>query len=84
MNNPSMQHPTITPDQILVMYTSSLDSVTLIHSMCSNTTITKQDLETIARNVEHLRIMKQKTWWTTEDLTPFDRAVAAGEAAKEQ
>jgi hypothetical protein len=35
----------------------------------------------IARNVEHLKIMVAKTFWTTEDLTPLHNAITAGTPA---
>ena len=31
---------------------------------------------TKARNVEHLEIMKAKTYWTSEDMTAVDKAIA--------
>jgi hypothetical protein len=34
----------------------------------------------IQRNVDHLKIMVAKDYWTTEDMTPFTDAIAAGEA----
>jgi len=34
--------------------------------------------DTISRNVEHLRIMVGKDFWTTEDLQPLRDAIAAG------
>ena len=33
---------------------------------------------TVARNVKHLEIMVAKTYWTTEDLAPFNSAITAG------
>ena len=31
---------------------------------------------TKARNVEHLEIMKAKTYWTSESMTAVDKAIA--------
>jgi hypothetical protein len=33
--------------------------------------------DTVSRNVEHLEIMVGKDFWTTEDLTPFNTAIAS-------
>jgi hypothetical protein len=67
---------TITTEEIARNYLTALDSVNLINS-------TKPDNETDAewanclkRNKEHLEIMVAKTYWTTEDLTPFHTAIA--------
>ena len=60
------------------------DSVTLIHdviagnAMANETDEEKKDC--VKRNVEHLKIMVAKEWWTTQDLQPSHEAIAAGEA----
>ena len=33
--------------------------------------------DTVARNVEHLEIMVAKDFWTTEDMTAANAAIAA-------
>jgi hypothetical protein len=33
--------------------------------------------DTVSRNVQHLEIMVAKDFWTDEDLTPFNDAIAA-------
>ena len=32
--------------------------------------------DTKKRNVDHLEIMKAKTYWTSEDMTAVDKAIA--------
>ena len=58
------------------LYTSSLDSVDLIHSMYDlELTSAEEDLETISRNKEHLELMVQSGFWGSEDLEPFIEAI---------
>jgi hypothetical protein len=65
----------ITPEQIAKNYTSALDSVDLIKKLKVKTNLTEEDVKTIERNVEHLKIMLAKDYWTNEDLTPFKEAI---------
>ena len=65
----------ITPEQISKNYTSALDSVDLIIKLKSQTKLSKEDIDTIDRNVEHLKIMLAKDYWTNEDLTLFKEAI---------
>jgi hypothetical protein len=65
----------ITPEQIAKNYTSALDSVNLLLKLKAKKELTKEDIDTIARNVEHLEIMLAKEYWTNEDLTPFKEAI---------
>ena len=65
----------ITPEQIAKNYTSALDSVNLLLELKAKKELTKEDIDTIGRNVEHLKIMLAKDYWTNEDLTPFKEAI---------
>lgn len=65
----------ITPDQIAKNYTSALDSVNLLLELKAKKELTQEDVDTISRNVEHLKIMLAKDYWTNEDLTPFKEAI---------
>ena len=62
----------ITPEQIAKNYTSALDSVNLLLELKTKKELSKEDIDTISRNVEHLKIMLAKDYWTNEDLTPFE------------
>ena len=70
-----------TAEEIAGHYSAALDSVTLVNEMAAKEELTDEEKNTISRNVEHLKIMEGKDFWTTEDLTPFTDAIAAGEAA---
>jgi hypothetical protein len=61
-------------------YAAALDSVNLVNELVAKADRTKEDNDTIARNVEHLEIMVAKDFWTNEDLAPFHAAIAAGKA----
>ncbi len=62
-------------------YSAAMDSVNLINALLADppSGMTGEEVaDTISRNVEHLRIMVGKDFWTTEDLSPFHDAIAAG------
>lgn len=67
-------------EQIAKHYSAALDSVNLINQLIVLTTLTDDDKDTIRRNVEHLKIMVAKDFWTIENLAPLNAAIAAGEA----
>ena len=71
---------TITPQEIAKNYTDAGDSVTLINELVALSKRDDEQVNTVRRNVEHLQIMVAKDYWTTEDLAPFNAAIAAGTA----
>ena len=73
-----MPEEIITAEEIARHYSAALDSVNLINDLVGLDNPTTKDLDTIKRNVEHLELMVAKDFWTTEDLTPFTAAIAAG------
>ena len=70
-----------TAEEIAGHYRAALDSVNLVNELAAKEELTQEERDTISRNVEHLRIMEGKDFWTTEDLTPFTDSIAAGDAA---
>ena len=64
-----------TPDQIAKHYSAAMDSVNLINAGQPEGTTDEDWADTVSRNVEHLQIMLDKTYWTTEDLTPIQALV---------
>ena len=64
-----------TPEQIAKHYSSAMDSVNLINAGQPEGTTDEDWVDTVSRNVEHLQIMLDKTYWTTEDLTPIQALV---------
>ena len=71
MNNAKNQ---LTPVQVQKFYDTSLDSVTLINKLVAKPK-TAASIDSAQRNMEHLKLMLAKTWWTGQDLTPFQTAV---------
>ena len=67
---------TPTSEEIARHYSSALDSVALINSTKPEMMTDSEWTDTLKRNKEHLEIMVAKTYWTTEDLTPFHSAIA--------
>ena len=68
----------MTPEEIAHHYSAAMDSVNLINTLVAQETLTDEEQDTIDRNVAHLQLMVTKDYWTTEDLTPFNDAIAAG------
>ena len=66
-----------TPEQIAQHYKAMGDSVWLINAVIAGETA--GDKATVERNVAHLELMKAKDFWTTEDMTAVDAAIAAGQ-----
>ena len=71
----------LTPEEIAQNYSAANDSVTVINELVHLNTPTDEQSDTIRRNVDHLKIMVDKQYWTTQDLSPFHTAIAAGEMA---
>ena len=65
-----------TPEQIAKHYSAAMDSVNLINAGQPEGMTDEDWADTVSRNVEHLQIMLDKTYWTTEDLTPIQAAIA--------
>jgi len=65
----------ITAEEIARHYSATMDSVNLINAGQPEGTTDEDWVDTVSRNVEHLQIMLDKTYWTTEDLTPLQALV---------
>jgi hypothetical protein len=75
-----MSEYTPTAEEIAQHYSAAGDSVTLINELVALSERNDEQVDTVRRNVEHLEIMVAKDFWTTEDLAPFNAAIAAGNA----
>ena len=67
---------TPTADEIARHYSAAMDSVNLINGTKPTNISDAEWTDTLKRNKEHLEIMVAKTYWTTQDLTPFHSAIA--------
>ena len=71
---------TLTAAEIAQHYKAAGDSVTLIDSLVALSERDAEQVDNVRRNVQHLEIMVARDFWTTEDLTPFNSAITAGNA----
>ena len=69
----------ITAEQIAQHYSAAMDSVDLLNAGQPEDMSDEDWADCVSRNVEHLKIMVAKDFWTTEDLTPFNDAIAASD-----
>lgn len=67
-----------TPEQIAKHYSACLGSVWVINEALANPTRYSSDPTVVSRNVQHLEVMRRASFWTTEDMTAIDAAIAAG------
>ena len=67
---------TLTAEKIALNYSAAMDSVNLINELLALPSLDNEQQDTINRNVKHLEIMVAKDYWTTEDITPFNTALA--------
>ena len=70
-----------TADQIAQHYSSAMDSVNLINAVIATPSDYTDDPTVLNRNVDHLKLVIDWTFWTSENMTTFTDAITAGEAA---
>jgi hypothetical protein len=63
-------------EQIAQHYSAAMDSVNLINGGKPERMTDEDWADCLSRNKEHLVIMLAKDFWTTEDLTPLQAALA--------
>ena len=68
---------TITAEEIAQHYTAIGHSVDLINAGQPEGMEDADWSDTVSRNVEHLELMVAKDFWTTEDMTAVNAAIAA-------
>jgi len=66
----------ITKEEIAQHYKAMGDSVDLLNAGKPEGMEADEWTATKARNVEHLELMKAQTYWTSEDMTAVDKAIA--------
>jgi len=64
-------------EQIAKHYSAAMDSVNLINAGQPEDMTDADWADTLKRNRDHLALMLEKTYWTTEDLTPLQQAAGA-------
>jgi hypothetical protein len=83
LDTPALPTIVMSKEDIAQTYKSALDSVDLIERYVTGTNtpalLTEaQYNDDIKRNVDHLSNLLTKDYWTDEDLTPFESAIALG------
>jgi hypothetical protein len=63
-----------TPETIAQHYNAAMDSVNLINGGKPDYMTEEEWVDCLRRNKAHLKIMLEKDFWTTEDLTPLQLA----------
>ena len=76
-----MEDKVETPEEIAQHYSSAMDSVNLNNAVIADPAAYASDETVMQRNVDHLKLVIDWTFWTDEDLSPFTDAIAAAEAA---
>jgi len=75
-----------TKEEIAQDYTALGHSVDLINGIIASTEMTTYTAEerqnAVDINVAHLELMKDKDYWTSEDMTAVDKAIKDGKAYK--
>jgi hypothetical protein len=67
-----------TAEQIAKHYSAALDSVNLINGGKPEDMTGEDWADTVARNVEHLKIMVAKDFMQDQDLAPLKAAITKG------
>ena len=73
-----------TPKEIKQHYSACIDSVNLINEFIAegfkDEHLTDKEIkECLEANIDHLKIMLERDFWTTEDLTPLKNAIENGD-----
>ena len=68
---------TPTAEEIAQHYTAMGHSVELLNAGQPEGMDDADWADTVSRNVEHLKLMVAKDFWTTEDMTAVNAAIAA-------
>ena len=73
-----------TAEEIAQDYTAMGHSVDLINGIIDGSQMSEEEAvdrqDCVDRNVEHLEIMVAKDYWTSEDMTAVNAAIAAGKS----
>ena len=67
----------VTPEEIAQHYSAMLDSVNLINGGQPEGMEDDEWADCVSRNKEHLELMVAKDYWTDEDMTAVNAAIAA-------
>jgi|TARA_R110000765_G_scaffold31962_1_gene74684 hypothetical protein len=66
-----------TAEEIEQCYAAAMDSVNLINAGQPTDMSDEDWADAVSRNVEHLELVVAKEFWTDQDLTPLEEAIAS-------
>jgi hypothetical protein len=72
-----MEDEVVTVEEIAQHFTAMGHSVDLIHEVIASGETDEESLDTIRRNKEHLELMLTRDFWTNEDMSAVNAAIAA-------
>jgi hypothetical protein len=72
-----MEGEVVTVEEIAQHFTAMGHSVDLIHEVIASGETDEESLDTIRRNKEHLELMLTRDFWTNEDMSAVNAAIAA-------
>ena len=72
-----MIEETLTTEQIQAHYNASMDSVNLLNTGKPADMSDNEWTDCVSRNVEHLKIMVAKTYWTTQNTSVLQATIDA-------
>lgn len=67
----------LTQEDIARRYKAAIGSVTMLDAVAADPDAFANDKTIVQRNVEHLKLVVEWDFWTDEDMTPFENAIAA-------
>ena len=77
----------LTAEQIAQNYSAMGDSVALINDVIAGNVMADDDAadrqDCVDRNTQHLELMVAKDYWTSEDMTAVNAAIATGNGYNE-
>lgn len=71
-----MYEENLTPEEIQRQYDAAMDSVNLINGPKPSGFTDEAWADALKRNADHLEIMVAKPYWTDQDMTPLEEAIA--------
>lgn len=72
-----MDHDNLSAEEIAKIYSSAMNSANLIDAAVSAPDDYTDDPTIVERNAEHLKLVVEWDFWTDQDMTPFENAIAS-------
>jgi len=73
-----MENIITSKEEIDHWYRSGLLSVDYINKVVNRPAVSQEDIDQVGREIGHLEFLLSRTFWTTEDLSIFSKAMITG------